>query len=113
MNKPFTGVDPQTMEWLKQQPWPGNVRELQNAVERAVVVGKPPLITLGDLPCPAGSRAPSISDTDEVLPLAEVEKRHIQLALNKTGGNVSLAAQLLEVDRATVYNKVKKYCLSY
>ena len=113
MNKPFTGVDPQTMEWLKQQPWPGNVRELQNAVERAVVVGKPPLITLGDLPCPAGSRTPSISDTDEVLPLAEVEKRHIQLALNKTGGNVSLAAQLLEVDRATVYNKVKKYCLSY
>ena len=43
----------------------------------------------------------------------KIEKRHIQLALNKTGGNVSLAAQLLEVDRATVYNKVKKYCLSY
>jgi two-component system response regulator HydG len=113
MNKPFTGVDPQTMEWLKQQPWPGNVRELQNAIERAVVVGKPPLITLADLPCPAGWRAPANSDTDEVLPLAEIEKRHIQLALNKTGGNVSLAAQLLEVDRATVYNKVKKYSLSY
>ena len=113
MNKPFTGVDPQTMEWLKQQPWPGNVRELQNAIERAVVVGKPPLITLTDLPCPTGWRAPSDSVTDEVLPLAEIEKRHIQLALNKTGGNVSLAAQLLEVDRATVYNKVKKYSLSY
>ncbi|MGO9315635.1 MAG: sigma-54-dependent transcriptional regulator [Syntrophobacteraceae bacterium] len=113
MNKPFTGVDPQTMEWLKQQPWPGNVRELQNAIERAVVVGKPPLITLADLPCPTGWRASSESVTDEVLPLAEIEKRHIQLALNKTGGNVSLAAQLLEVDRATVYNKVKKYSLSY
>ena len=113
MNKPFTGVDPQTMEWLKQQPWPGNVRELQNAIERAVVVGKPPLITLADLPCPTGWRASSESVADEVLPLAEIEKRHIQLALNKTGGNVSLAAQLLEVDRATVYNKVKKYSLSY
>src|SRR5208337_4224767 len=113
MNKPFTGVDPQTMEWLRQQPWPGNVRELQNAVERAVVVGKPPLITLTDLPYPVDWRAPSDSVTDEVLPLAEIEKRHIQLALNKTGGNVSLAAQLLEVDRATVYNKVKKYSLSY
>ncbi|MGA2227648.1 MAG: sigma-54 dependent transcriptional regulator [Syntrophobacteraceae bacterium] len=113
MNKPFTGVDPQTMEWLKQQPWPGNVRELQNAIERAVVVGKPPLITMADLPCPTGWRASSESVTDEVLPLAEIEKRHIQLALNKTGGNVSLAAQLLEVDRATVYNKVKKYSLSY
>jgi DNA-binding NtrC family response regulator len=113
MNKPFTGVDPQTMEWLKQQPWPGNVRELQNAIERAVVVGKPPLITMADLPCPTGWRASSESVADEVLPLAEIEKRHIQLALNKTGGNVSLAAQLLEVDRATVYNKVKKYSLSY
>ncbi len=113
MNKPFTGVDPQTMDWLKQQPWPGNIRELQNAIERAVVVGKPPLITMVDLPCPTGWRAPPDSDTDEVLPLAEIEKRHIQLALNKTGGNVSLAAQLLEVDRATVYNKVKKYSLSY
>jgi DNA-binding NtrC family response regulator len=111
MNKPFMGVDPQTMEWLKQQPWPGNVRELQNAVERAVVVGKPPLITVEDLPYPVDWRAPS--DTGEVLPLAEIEKRHIQLALNKTGGNVSLAAQLLEVDRATVYNKIKKYCLGY
>ncbi len=113
MNKPFTGVDLQTMEWLKQQAWPGNVRELQNAIERAVVVGKPPLITLADLPCPTGWRVPANLDTDEVLPLAEIEKRHIQLALNKTGGNVSLAAQLLEVDRATVYNKVKKYCLTY
>ena len=109
MNKPFTGVDPQTMEWLKQQSWPGNVRELQNAIERAVVVGKPPLITVDDLPGPVDLRGPS--DTGEVLPLAEIEKRHIQFVLNRTGGNVSLAAQLLEVDRATVYNKIKKYCL--
>ncbi|MGA2405042.1 MAG: sigma-54 dependent transcriptional regulator [Syntrophobacteraceae bacterium] len=111
MNKPFTGVDPQTMEWLKQQPWPGNVREFQNAIERAVVVGKPPLITMEDLPCPIDWRTPP--DADLVLPLAEIEKRHIQLALDKTGGNVSMAAQLLEVDRATVYNKIKKYCLNY
>jgi len=111
MNKPFTGVDPQTMEWLKQQPWPGNIRELQNAIERAVVVGKPPLVTLNDLPCPVDWRRSSAAE--EVLPLAEVEKRHIQFALEKTNGNVTLASQLLEVDRATVYNKIKKYCLSY
>ena len=112
MNKPFTGVDPQAMEWLKQQPWPGNVRELQNAVERAVVVGKPPLITARDLPCPVDARVP-LDVAAPVLPLAEVEKRHIQLALDRTGGNVSLAAQLLDVDRATVYNKIKKYSLAY
>ncbi len=45
--------------------------------------------------------------------MPEVEERHIQCALDRTRGNVSLAAQLLEVDRATVYNKIKKYCLSY
>ncbi|MGA3116852.1 MAG: sigma-54 dependent transcriptional regulator [Syntrophobacteraceae bacterium] len=111
MNKPFTGVDPQTMEWLQQQTWPGNVRELQNAVERAVVVGKPPLITLDDIPRTSGWRTSSAPD--EIMPLVEVEKRHIQLALEKTRGNVSVAAQLLGVDRATIYNKIKKYCLSY
>ena len=50
-------------------------------------------------------------DGDEVLPLSQIEKRHIQFALDKTGGNVSRAAQLLDVDRATIYNKIKKYGL--
>ena len=48
MNKPFSGVDPDAMKLLTQYSWPGNVRELQNAVERAMVVGKPPLITIDD-----------------------------------------------------------------
>ncbi|MDR3566429.1 MAG: sigma-54 dependent transcriptional regulator [Syntrophobacteraceae bacterium] len=111
MNKPFKGVDPGAMELLKKQAWPGNVRELQNAVERAVVVGSPPLITARDL---AGlvSQSGAVK-TDEVLPMAEIEKRHIQFALKRSGGNVSLAAQLLQVDRATVYNKIKKYGLLY
>ncbi len=111
MNKPFTGVEAATMELLKQQAWPGNVRELQNAIERAIVVGKPPLITVEDFAGLVAQNGPSKSG--EVLPLAEIEKRHIQFALDKSGGNVSLAAQLLQVDRATVYNKIKKYGLVY
>jgi DNA-binding NtrC family response regulator len=115
MNKPFSGVDPQTMELLKQYPWPGNVRELQNAVERAVVVGKPPMIRVEDIPCLIdGQGVPQMPlDTSPVSTLAEMEKHHIQLALDKTKGNVSLAAQILDVDRATVYNKIKKYGLRY
>jgi transcriptional regulator with PAS, ATPase and Fis domain len=115
MNKPFTGVDPRTMELLKEYPWPGNVRELQNAVERAVVVGSPPLVRVEDIPCLIDGRAvcQAPSDSEQVLPLAEMEKLHIQLALDRTKGNVSLAAQLLDVDRATVYNKIKKYGLRY
>jgi DNA-binding NtrC family response regulator len=115
MNKPFTGVDPQAMELLKQYPWPGNVRELQNAIERAVVVGIPPTVRVEDIPCLIDGQVviQGPSETDQVLPLAEIEKCHIQLALNKTKGNVSMAAQLLDVDRATVYNKIKKYGLRY
>jgi DNA-binding NtrC family response regulator len=111
MNKPFRGVDAEAMELLKKQAWPGNVRELQNAMERAIVVGSPPLITARDFAGLVAQSGPS--KTDEVLPLAEIEKRHIQFALDRSGGNVSLAAQLLQVDRATVYNKIKKYGLSY
>jgi DNA-binding NtrC family response regulator len=111
MNKPFTGVDAAAMELLKQQAWPGNVRELQNTMERAVVLGTPPLITARDL---AGLVAPSPpSGADEMLPLAEIEKRHIQLALDKSGGDVALAAQLLQVDEATVYGKIRQYGLVY
>ena len=74
-----------------------------------MVVGKAPLITAGDL---AGLLAQSPpSNADEFLPLAEIEKRHIRLALDKSGGNVSLAARLLQLDRATVYDKIRKYGL--
>ncbi len=112
MNKPFTGVDAGAMDLLKQHAWPGNVRELQNTIERAVVMGKPPLITSRDL---AGLVVPSPSSTKAgvVLPLAEIEKRHIQLALDMNGGDVRLAAQLLQVDEATVHDKIKKYSLVY
>ncbi len=112
MNKPFTGVEAGAMELLKQKAtWPGNVRELQNAVERAVVVGKPPLLTASDF---AGLLASEGALTQEgVLPLAEMERRHIQLALDSSGGNVSLAAQMLKVDKDTVYDKIRQYGLVY
>ncbi|MGC8492923.1 MAG: sigma-54-dependent transcriptional regulator [Syntrophobacteraceae bacterium] len=111
MNKPFTGVDPGAMELLQRHTWPGNVRELQNAIERAVVVGTPPLITVADF---SGLVAqPPSSRTDEMLSLAELEKRHIQLALEKSEGNVVLAAQLLQIDTDTICEKIKKYGLSH
>ncbi|MGC9195306.1 MAG: sigma-54-dependent transcriptional regulator [Syntrophobacteraceae bacterium] len=111
MNKPFTGIEPGAMELLKQkETWPGNVRELQNAVERAVVVGRPPLITASDF---AGLLASEEASTQEgVLPLAEMEKRHIQLALDRSGGDVLLAARMLEIDEAAVYDKIRKYGLA-
>lgn len=72
-----------------------------------MVVGKPPAIRPEDLPL----RRPARNDVSAGESLAEMEKRHIAAALERTGGNVTRAAEILKVDRVTVYNKIKKYGL--
>ena len=108
MDKRITGISAAAMELLVAQDWPGNVRELSNAIERAMVVGTPPEIRPGDLPLrstrAAGSGAGDVS-------LAEIEKRHIADVLERTGWNISRTAEILEIDRATIYNKIKRYGL--
>ena len=93
---------------LLSYPWPGNVRELENAVERAMVIGKKSEIYVEDLPLHLNDREKS---TYSNLSLSDVEKTHIQKILNDTGGNVTQTAGLLEIDRVTLYNKIKKYDL--
>ncbi len=106
-NKRFTEITPEAMQLLVSHSWPGNVRELANAIERAVVVGRPPAIRPEDLPLP-GPCAATFGPADS---LAEVEKRHIAAVLQRTGGNITRAAEILQVDRVTVYKKIKKYGL--
>ena len=105
LNKRVTGVSPQAMELLQHHPWPGNVRELGNAVERAVFLSKEPTLQAHDLPLlPPTTESGQPGDS-----LAEVEKAHIARILRRCGGNISQAAKVLGVDRATLYNKIKKY----
>ena len=106
MDSRITQISPEAMELLMNYDWPGNVRELSNAIERAMVVGRPPAILPGDLPVRRGQRcAPPVQS------LEEIEKQHIAAVLASTGGNVTRAAEILQVDRVTVYNKIKKYGL--
>jgi DNA-binding NtrC family response regulator len=107
MDKRITDISPAAMDLLTACDWPGNVRELSNAIERAMVVGAPPMIRPEDLPLRKTSPGGNATD----LSLAEMEKRHIAAVLDSTGGNVTQAAEILEVDRVTVYNKIKKYGL--
>jgi DNA-binding NtrC family response regulator len=107
MDTHITGISPAAMTLLENYDWPGNVRELSNAIERAMVIGKGPAIRPEDLPLRGRARAEAQSDA-----LTEVEKRHIAAVLAKTDWNITRAAELLGVDRATVYNKVRKYELS-
>jgi DNA-binding NtrC family response regulator len=107
MNRPFTGFDPAAMDLLVRYGWPGNVRELANAVERAMVVGRPPLVRPEDLPMRLNEKTrPPVGDT-----LADVEKAQIRIILERTGGNITRAAEILAIDRVTLYNKLKKYGL--
>lgn len=108
MNKAFSEFDPKALDLLVRYSWPGNVRELANAVERAVVVGKQPTINSEDLPL-------QLSGTDTVQvgdSLADTERAHIEKILDRTDWNVTRAAELLGIDRGTLYNKIKKYGLS-
>jgi two-component system, NtrC family, response regulator HydG len=109
MDKRITGISPEAMKLLLAHDWPGNVRELANAIERAMVVGQPPVIRPEDLPLTGSRAAPSAICCDESL--AKVEQRHVAAVLESTGWNVTRAAEILGVDRVTVYNKMKKYGL--
>ncbi len=107
MDNRVTSISPEAMDVLTAYDWPGNVRELSNAIERAMVVGTPPMIRPEDLPL----RPPPGNGTAVGESLAEMERRHIAAVLEHTGGNVTQAAAILKIDRVTVYNKIKKYGL--
>jgi DNA-binding NtrC family response regulator len=109
MNKPVCDISQETLELLTHYNWPGNVRELENAIERAMVVGKPPAIKPTDLPFQLLS---PIAGEDSVMESLEtMEQRHILQVLKKTSWNITQAAEVLSIDRVTLYNKIKKYQL--
>jgi DNA-binding NtrC family response regulator len=105
--KEITEIEPDAMAALVSHEWPGNVRELANVIERGVVVGEPPALRLEDLPL--RRLAPNHQPGGDSL--AEIEKVHIARVLERLGWNISQAARTLEVDRATLYSKIKRYGL--
>jgi DNA-binding NtrC family response regulator len=107
-NKKIDSIQPEAMEVMRRYPWPGNVRELENAIERAVVVGKSRQIQLGDLPF---AIAKGDAAEMEKLSLEEMERQHIARVLAIEDGNRSNAAKILRINRSTLYDKIKKYDL--
>ena len=107
MGKQITTISPEAMDTIVRYNWPGNVRELENAIERATVVGKPPAIRAEDLPY-------QLTERNHVLPagsIAAVEKAHIASVLDQNRWNISRSAEILQIDRVTLYNKIEKYGL--
>ncbi|MBP1642927.1 MAG: Response regulator [Acidobacteria bacterium] len=105
MNRPAMSLAPAALEALRAYSWPGNVRELQNAIERAVVLGKPPTIEAADLPLRIGESSPRSGP----MSLEEVEKGHIRRVLDGCDWNISQAAKVLGIDRGTLYAKIRRY----
>jgi DNA-binding NtrC family response regulator len=109
MNKPIRSISKEAMDFLVKYDWPGNVRELENAIERAVVVGKKDSIRVEDLPFHVSSSG--FEDENGDKSLSAIEKKYILKALNENNWNISRTAQILEIDRVTLYNKINKYGL--
>jgi len=103
-------ISEDAMARLLAYDWPGNVRELENAIERAVALGSGPILHVGDLPSNlhygTGERMPQ---SDELLPLEELERRAILRALHEASGDKLAAARLLGIGKTTLYRKLKQY----
>ena len=93
-----------------QHPWPGNVRELENVIERGIILSRSEEITVEDLPATlTGSRddyAVLEKALERTLSLNEMESEYITRILEQTGGNKYRAAQILGIDRRTLYRKL-------
>jgi two-component system response regulator HydG len=108
--KAAEGFAPEALQVLMGYSWPGNVRELENAIERAVVLAKKPLVTVGDLP--AELRDPNAARGRHVTfsigtSIEEVERRMILETLKYTEGDKQLASNLLGIAKRTLYRKLE------
>jgi DNA-binding NtrC family response regulator len=108
MTKPIKDISPEAMEVIANYEWPGNVRELRNVIERSIVVCEGEKIIPDDLSFPFRGRAKQIVSDNS---LEAIEHNHIERILNRTGWQISQAAEILKIDRTTLYNKIKKYDL--
>jgi two-component system response regulator HydG len=112
--KAVRGIHAAAAEKLLAYEWPGNVRELENSMERAVALLRFEDVTIDDLPekirqYRADRLIFATDDPSAVLSLDELERRYIQRVLTLVGGNKSRAADLLGLDRRTLYRRLERY----
>jgi two-component system response regulator HydG len=107
-------LSPPVAERILVYDWPGNVRELENCIERAIALSRFEELTIEDLPERIRTYRPdhfvmTADDVEEIISLDELERRYIARALKLLNGNKARAAQLLGVDRRTLYRRLGKY----
>ncbi|HEX3344563.1 MAG TPA: sigma-54 dependent transcriptional regulator [Polyangiaceae bacterium] len=112
--KPIRGISPPVAERLLAYAWPGNVRELRNCIERAVAMARFEDLVVEDLPAQVRDYKPShvlvaSNDPSELVSLGEVERRYVERVMQAVGGNKRQAAEVLGLDRTTLYRKLDRW----
>jgi two-component system, NtrC family, response regulator AtoC len=114
LSRPVRGLSSAAAEKLLAYGWPGNVRELENCIERAVALARSDELNVDDLPeIIRDYRSSDLSipgvDPTELLPMEEVERRHILRVLKSVGGSKAAAAAVLGLHPSTLYRKLDHY----
>lgn len=109
MDKQLIGFDEKASKALLDYHWPGNLRQMKNIVRRATLLAQGKFITLNELSELKEIKEQAAPVPNMALRNEETEKQQIIHALQQTGNNKSRAAQLLGIDRKTLYNKLKLY----
>ena len=104
-------ISTEAMRLLLQHDWPGNVRELEAAIGRGVLLETTGILQPASLPPELAPTAPGGAQPQEVQPLAQIERRALAHALAVSGNSVAATAQALQIDRSTLYRKLKKHGL--
>jgi transcriptional regulator with PAS, ATPase and Fis domain len=114
-NKQKLGITDDALEYLERYPWPGNVRELENVIERAVLLSKDRFIGPDDLPNQVRQNQPQHQETYKQVSLREAmtlpEKGIIRQALEANHWNRQETAKSLQINRTTLFKKMKQYGL--
>ncbi|HUQ04969.1 MAG TPA: sigma-54 dependent transcriptional regulator [Kofleriaceae bacterium] len=125
LHKHVRAVAPDTMAALARYPWPGNVRELENALTRAVVLSQGEVLEARHLPmlgtlqppapssaAPAGAAPATRNHESDLLPLREMERRHVERVLTSVAWNKRKACAVLEISRPTLDRKIDDFGLA-
>jgi len=113
-NRPVGQISPDLIRHLKQYAWPGNVRELQHAIERAVILARGTTLTPDDFffgSSPSAMQSGGALPGNDTLQIEDMERRMIQQAMQKHGGNITDVARELGLSRQALYRRMEKYGL--
>lgn len=110
--RPVADIETEVLEMIKCYAWPGNVRELRNTLEGMIVLSMKPTIETNDLPPHISNHQESQAIIKPGMTMAEIEQEAIRRTLQHTGGNRTMAAEILGISLRTLQRKIKEFALS-